>query len=98
MKHTVDSILCAVSLAILMFTLPAAAQQTCESLKSIKIPNVTITSVEKGGPGYELGGQSGFVNSPPQKIQAPFCRIQAVSAPSSDSHIGIEVWLPEASN
>jgi feruloyl esterase len=98
MKHPTGSILCAVLIAILALALPAAAQQTCESLKSIKIPNVTITSVEAGSPGYELGGQSGLVNSPPQKIQAPFCRIQAVSAPSSDSHIGIEVWLPAASN
>ena len=99
MKHPVGSILCAVFLAILIFTLPAAAQQSCESLKSIKIPNVTITSVEKGGPGYELAAQGGgFMNMPAQKIQAPFCRIQAVSAPSSDSHIGIEVWLPDASN
>ena len=99
MKHPVGSILCALFLAILLFTLPAAAQQSCESLKSIKIPNVTITSVEAGGPGYELPGQSSsFGNMPPQKIQAPFCRIQAYSEPTSDSHIGIEVWLPDASN
>jgi len=99
MKHPVVSILCALFLAILLFTLPASAQQSCESLKSIKIPNVTITSVEKGSPGYELPGQSSsFGNMPPQKIQAPFCRIQAFSEPTSDSHIGIEVWLPNASN
>ena len=98
MKHRTGSILYAVFLVIFALALPAAAQQTCESLKSIKIPNITITSVEAGNPGYELPGQSGFVNSPPQKIQASFCRIQAYSTPTSDSHIGIEVWLPAASN
>ncbi|MBN2241450.1 MAG: hypothetical protein JW793_02075, partial [Acidobacteria bacterium] len=90
MRHPKGFILCAVSPAILIFALPAPAEQSCESLKSIKIRNVTITSVEKGGPGYELAAQGGgFMNAPAQKIQAPFCRIQAVSAPSSDSHIGI---------
>jgi feruloyl esterase len=100
MKHFMGSILCAIFLAILIFTLPAAAQQSCESLKSIKIPNVTIVSVEKGSAGYELPAETGygFMDMPPQKIQAPFCRVQAVSEPTSDSHIGIEVWLPDASN
>jgi len=98
MKVRTGTILCAVFLAVFLFVLPAAAQQTCESLKSIKIRNITITSVEEGDPGYELGGQSGFVNAPSQKIQSPFCRIQAYSAPSDDSHIGIEIWLPDAAN
>lgn len=100
MKHPVGSILCTVFLTILIFTLPAAAQQSCESLKSIKISNVTITSVEKGSPGYELPAETGygFMDMPPQKIQAHFCRVKAVSKPTSDSHIGIEVWLPDASN
>jgi feruloyl esterase len=99
MKNPKGFILCAVFLAILVFTIPASAQQSCESLKSIKIPNVTITSVEKGESGYELAAQGGgFMNAPAQKIQAPFCRIQAYSAPTGDSHIGIEVWLPDASN
>jgi hypothetical protein len=93
-------ILFAVFISILIFTFPAVAQQSCEGLKSIKIPNVTITSVEKGSPGCELPGQTGagFMDMPPQKINAPFCRIKAVSKPTSDSHIGIEVWLPDASN
>jgi feruloyl esterase len=98
MKHRMGYILFPVFLLIIALALPAAAQQTCESLKSIKIPNITITSVEKGDPGYELPGTSGFVNAPAQRIQAPFCRIQAFSAPTGDSHIGLEVWLPDASN
>ncbi len=82
-----------------LFSIPAAAQQPCESLKSIKIPNVTITAATAGTPGYELPAQSGAMgNVPARKIQAPFCRIEAYSAPTSDSHIGIEVWLPAAAN
>jgi feruloyl esterase len=78
---------------------PAAAQQTCESLKSVQIPHVTITSVTAGRPGYELPAQAGAMgNTPARKIQVPFCRIEAFSEPTSDSHIGIEVWLPAADN
>ncbi len=30
------------------------------------------------------------------KVAVPFCRIVGVAAPTSDSHIGFEVWLPAA--
>ena len=98
MKRLTCFILCLAFIITILFTLSVSAQQSCESLKSIKIPNVTIISVEKGDPGYELPATSGFMNMPPQKINAPFCRINAVSKPSSDSNIGIEVWLPDPSN
>ena len=82
-----------------LVSIPAAAQQPCESLKSIKIPKITITSVTTGTPGYALPSQAGAMgNTPARKIQVPFCRIEAYSAPTSDSHIGIEVWLPAAAN
>jgi len=85
--------------SLALVSIPAAAQQPCESLKSIKIPNVTITAATAGTPGYELPSQAGAMgNVPARKIQAPFCRIEAYSAPTSDSHIGIEVWLPAAAN
>lgn len=98
MKYRRILFLCTLLPAVFLFSIPVSARQSCESLKSIKIPNVTITSVEKGGPGYELPSQSGFVNMPPQKINAPFCRVKAVSRPTEDSHIGIEVWLPDPAN
>jgi feruloyl esterase len=81
-----------------LFSIPGAAQQSCESLASIKIRNVTITSVKAGAPGFELPAQSGLMNTPPSKIKVPFCRVEAYSTPTSDSHIGIEVWLPVAAN
>ncbi len=81
-----------------LVSLPAAAQQPCESLISVIIPNVTITSATAGSPGYELPAQAGFTNVPARKIPVPFCRIEAYSVPTSDSHIGIEVWLPDAAN
>jgi len=100
MKHLAGSVLYGALVTFFaLISLPAAAQQTCESLKSVKIPNVTITSVTAGSPGYELSAQGGgFMSAPARKIKVPFCRIEAFAAPSSDSHIGIEVWLPAAEN
>ncbi len=83
----------------LIASIPAAAQQTCESLASVKIPNVTIAKVTAGKPGDSLPAQAGGMgNVPGRAMKVPFCRIEAFSAPTSDSHIGIEVWLPDPSN
>ena len=99
MKHRVGPVLYLVLLvSFALISLPAAAQQPCESLASIKIPNVTITSAKAGSPGFELPAQAGLMNMPATKIPVPFCRVEAYSAPTSDSHIAIEVWLPVAAN
>jgi len=100
MKYRTITVPVALLLAVLVvYPVAAAADQACESLKSVKIPNITITSVTAGSPGYELPAQPGAMgNMPARKIQVPFCRIEAFSAPTGDSHIGIEVWLPAAGN
>ena len=58
MNHRTAPVILILLLACLtLVSIPAAAQQSCESLKSIKIPNVTITSVTAGTPGFELPAQ-----------------------------------------
>lgn len=99
MKRSVDLVIRAVAIALVFIARSAASQQSCESLQTIKIPNVTITKVTAGMPGYELPAQSGLLGgTPARQIPVPFCRIEAYSAPTADSHIGIEVWLPIAAN
>jgi feruloyl esterase len=100
MNHrTVPVTLILLLAGFVLASIPAAAQQPCESLKSVNIPNITITLVTAGSPGYELSSQAGAMgNMPARKIQVPFCRIEAFSAPTSDSHIGLEVWLPAEAN
>jgi tannase/feruloyl esterase len=92
-------------LAITLFGLPASAAVSCENLSSVSIPHTTVTSAQviaagaftppptatRGGAG---GGQP--VTSPFADLPA-FCRVMAVSKPTSDSEIKVEVWLP-ASN
>jgi hypothetical protein len=75
----------------------ALAQQSCESLTSLQIPNTTVTSATSIDPPPDLS-----IPLPPSPIgptstltiATPFCRVAAFSAPTSDSHISFEVWLP----
>jgi feruloyl esterase len=79
----------------------SAAQQSCDSLTSLKIPNATVTSATAINPPPEL-----VIPIPPGPIgpardlhiSQPFCRVIAFSAPTSDSHISFEVWLPVAAS
>jgi feruloyl esterase len=80
---------------------PASAQQSCESLASLKIPTVTITLAQaiQTPPDFEVPSTSGRFGTPAGlKVSAPFCRVAGFSAPTSDSHISFEVWLPIAAN
>src|SRR5215510_12485676 len=59
--------------------LGALSGSSCEDLRAIALPNVTITAAEpvKAAPSVPA-----------------HCRVAAVLTPSADSHIEIEVWLP----
>ena len=74
-----------------------AAAAPCESLKSVSIPNVTITSAQlvAAGPFVQPGGQGNGPTQAAQPIPA-HCRVKLVLKPSSDSHINAELWLPSA--
>jgi Tannase and feruloyl esterase len=80
---------------------PASAQQSCEGLASLKIPDTTLTlakSIEPP-PDFEVPSLPGKYGTPPgQKVSTPFCRVAGFAAPTSDSHISFEVWLPLAAN
>jgi feruloyl esterase len=93
---------CWVALALLELSLApdrAVGQQSCEALATVKIPSVTITSATAIHPPPNL-----VIPLPPSPIapasdltvSVPLCRVVAFAAPTSDSHIGFEVWLPVA--
>ena len=78
-----------------------SAQQSCESLASLKIPNVAITMATaiSTPPDFEVPSTPGRFGTPAGlKVSVPFCRIAGFATPTSDSHIGFEVWLPVAAN
>jgi feruloyl esterase len=89
--------------ALLFFPALAAAQgptrsTTCESLAALALPNTTITAAQSIAPGAFAppnagrGGRGGNVYA----AVPAFCRVAATLAPTTDSDIKIEVWLPEA--
>jgi feruloyl esterase len=87
------------ALAILI-QIPLSAA-TCESLSSLRIPHTTITLAQPvvagqftlpAGTPAPVPGAPG----PNFKDLPAFCRVSATSAPTSDSEIKIEVWMPVA--
>src|SRR6185436_9159245 len=76
------------SLAVLLVA--AVAQQSpCEGIKSLSIPNTTITASE-----YVPAGPQRNARGPQGKPLPAHCRVAAVLHPSSDSHIEMELWMP----
>jgi feruloyl esterase len=91
MKHA-GSILFALLVVAFVHGNALAAGASCDSLKQLKLPDTTITAVENVPPGgfSPAGGRGGaaYRNLP------EFCRVSATLAPTSDSDIKAEVWLP----
>src|SRR5690242_16284049 len=72
----------------LAFAAPALGG-TCEELQRLALPHTTISSAATV-PAGTLTPLAG----PPGNVLRSFCRVVLVLAPSSDSHIEAEVWLP----
>ncbi len=96
-KHR-DTLLFLVCLAGFAFVpARAEAQQSCDSLASLSIPNATVTSATAVSPPPDLAiplpaGSAGAASN--LTVANAFCRVVAVSTPTNDSHITFEVWLP----
>jgi feruloyl esterase len=71
-----------------------ATAATCDSLKTITLPDATVDSVQivAAGTFQQPGGRAGRGNA--MADLPAFCRVAITSRPSSDSDIKIEVWLP----
>src|SRR5205814_4666935 len=83
-------------LAFVLFA-SLAQQAPCEALKTLSLPNTTITSAvfvpaaaaAPAGPAAQArGGRGGGAPLPAH------CRVDAVLAPSSDSHIEMQLLMP----
>ena len=71
---------------------PAAAG-SCDSLTSLALPGVKITAAQTVAAGtFSIPGAAR--QNPSFKQLPEFCRVVATLEPSSDSHIGMELWLP----
>jgi feruloyl esterase len=72
----------------------SALAATCESLRSVSIPNVTITAAELVTPAPPATGRGGAPQGPAQPPLPEYCRVVLVLKPTSDSNINSELWLP----
>jgi feruloyl esterase len=85
---------CAVLIALMIPGHPLKAPTSCESLSSMALPNTSVTFaklVPAGG--FTLPEMGPAAVQQFSRLPA-FCRVGATLAPSSDSDIKIEVWLP----
>jgi hypothetical protein len=78
----------------------ASSSTSCNQLAELKLPHTTITHAQivhsgefKLPPDSTLPSSDFFTAF--DKLQ-PFCRVEGISRPTSDSHIEFEVWLPES--
>ena len=71
----------------------AAAQQSCESLTSLKLPYTTVTSAAMVPEGPFTEGAR--PNTTPPTAPAR-CVVKAIARPTSDSEIKFELWMPPA--
>jgi feruloyl esterase len=85
----------AVILVVLVLFISRTAAQTvpavaCERLADQRLPNTTITAAQAvtSGSFTPPGSTNAITNLP------PFCRVAGVIAPTSESQILFEVWLP----
>jgi tannase/feruloyl esterase len=69
----------------------ASAPSSCDRLKSTQLPDTTITAADVVAAGaFAAANARGY----DYKTLPAFCRVQGVIAPSTDSHIEFEVWMP----
>ncbi len=70
------------------------AAPTCESLTSLKLPDTTITSAATVAAGAFTAPAAGRGKGPSFEDLPAFCRVAFTVAPTSDSDIKIELWMP----
>jgi Tannase and feruloyl esterase len=80
------------------FLSASANAATCDGLAALLLPNTTINSAQTVAAGTFVL-PPGSPRSDPSFFSAfetlrAFCRVQGIVRPSTDSHIGFEVWLP----
>jgi len=69
----------------------ATPAPSCESLATLRLPDLTVTVAETVASGtFTPPGEKPLTGLP------AFCRVAGVLRPSADSHVEVEVWMPSA--
>lgn len=67
----------------------AGAAADCAGLVDVKPDRIAITSATIVSGPSRIGGA---------RVDVPFCRVEGIARPSSDSEIRFEVWLPASAD
>jgi feruloyl esterase len=96
MLGTAIRCLVACAVTVLVDARPADAQTPCAALARESFPSATITvaDVVPGGGFQPPGGRAGGRGAGAFAALRPFCRLAATLAPTAQSTINVEVWLP----
>ncbi len=78
---------------LMAFGQTSFAQQPCEKLKGLQLPKVEITSAASV-PAGSFASSVPTVKGTISVALPAHCVVKAVARPTSDSEIGIEIWLP----
>ena len=92
----------AAAATLLLMAATRAEAAPCDALRHARVPQTTIVAVTLVDSGAFRSPEPPPARPSPETFAAfnalpRFCRVRLVARPSSDSHIGIEVWLPLAS-
>lgn len=82
---------------VLVVSALSFADDSCEKLRGLSVPNASITSAQSVPAGTFVGPPepfSGHDITAFYKTLPGFCRVVAQAKPTSDSDIKLEVWLP----
>jgi feruloyl esterase len=92
MRNSTSLLLISSAVSVAMTAVTASARgETCESLASLSLPNITISAAQSIPAGnYTAANNQTFTNLP------TFCRVAATATPTSQSEINFEVWMPPA--
>src|SRR5215475_12528533 len=73
-----------------------ASAATCENIKSVRLEHTMITSATVVPAGIFVPPQAEAGPIPPTAFASlpEFCRVESFLAPTKDSYIRFEVWLP----
>src|SRR5262252_1360971 len=104
MRRIVISSMCAVAMALLAtvsyLSMPSLeAATSCENLKTLSLPNTTVTTAETVAAGAftppaPANGRGRGVPANAYADLPAFCRVTATIKPSADSDIKMELWMP----
>jgi feruloyl esterase len=93
---TAATVMSAFAIAAIMHGEAFAGTASCDRIKSLRLPDTTITAAETVPAGGFNPAGAGPRGGQAYSGLPEFCRVAATLKPTQDSDIKVEIWLPES--